>query len=181
MLPHHNNDFAWYNSLDECKPNYSPVKVKHWLQFFTLRPKASTLTKDNLVPFQNVAYCYKADADERYWVCRYRNYLYEDLEKGSWHWSQEDIRVFRARVDAGQVWLLLTAKNVADVSASLERIYKGHFKAQGKVDYPLYLSLLQASIRLESYKEEAKSLVGFKTVSHQMEMALAELWLAAKK
>lgn len=177
MLPHHNENFCWYNALDECKPHYSPVKVKHWLQFFILRPRATILTKDNLMPFHNVAYCYKSPTEEKYYVKRYRDYSYEDLETI----NGVDVHILRARIDAGHVWLLLTLQNVADVTASLERIYKGHFKTQGKVDYPLYLSLLEASIRLESYKEEAKSLVGFKTVSHQMELALADLWVTAKK
>jgi hypothetical protein len=178
MLPKHNNDgFLWYSNLSEAKPHYTSIPVKTFLQFFILKPRASTLTKENLIPFDDIAYCYKSPQEEKYYVKRSRNYLYEEFL----FQDSEEIRILRSRIDAGHVYLLLTLHNIADVSESLKRAYKGQFKQDGKLEYPLYLQLLESSIKFADYKDVGKSLVGYRTVCHSFEVALADMWQTAKK
>ena len=143
MLPHHNTDFCWYNDLKEPIPHYTPVKVFSILEFYTLKPRASALTHNNIVPIQDVKYAYKAPTEEKYYLKRFRNHTYDEIVSS----DDEAIKVLRQRVEAGQVWLMLTLQNISDTTETLKRVWNGHYSEKGKLDYRDFIALLKLSLQ----------------------------------
>jgi hypothetical protein len=90
--------------------------------------------------------------------------------------ANEWIDKLRRYVSDGNLYLLLTDKQVQDTTTMLERLYKSHFVGQGKVPYKIWLKLLQSYLDYEDYKEYGVNLVGFKTVSKTFEDKIRQLW-----
>jgi hypothetical protein len=172
MLPHHNKNFCWYDNLEDAKPHFTPVKVFSILQFFSLKPRASVLSIHNIIPLAGVKYAYKDPKEEKYFLKRYRDYTYEEMV----HSVNEDVRVLRVRINASQVWLMLTLQNIADTTAMLKRVWDGHYSEKGKLEYRDFIALLKLSLQYEEYKDTQKSLTGYRTVCKQMEDQMKFIW-----
>jgi len=175
-LPHHNEIACWYDNLEDAKPHYTAVKCHTILQFFTLKGRSSTLILDNIIPLAGITYVYKPTQEERYFLKRYRNWTYEELL----HSQDEAIRIFKRRVELNTVWLMFTLQNISDTSEMLKKVYKTQFKEEGKLDYRLFLQILDMSLRYEDYKLSGQNLTGYRTVCNQFSQKLNELWAKAK-
>lgn len=175
MLPHHNNNFCWYNNLEECKPHYTAVKVYDFIQFFTLKPRASSLILQNVIPLEGIAYVYKDPMEEKYFLKRFRGWTFEEMVKE----DDEAIKILKARIDANAVWLMLTLQNISDTTEMLKRVWGGHYSEKGKLNYTDFIGLLKLSLQYEEYKDTQKSLTGYRTVCNQLEKQIKEIWQKA--
>jgi len=173
-LPHHKDGFCWYNDLSEAKPHYAPVKCYNILQFFSLRGRSTTISIGNIAPIHGISYCYFADG--KYFMKHYRGWSYEDLYKS----EDEALRILKARIDAKQVWLMFTLQNISDMTEALKRVYKSQFKEEGKLDYKLFIELMDVICKYEEYRDYGKNLTGFKTCCNIFDKKLNELWSKAK-
>ena len=171
-LPHHNDIACWYNDLSEARPHYTPVKCHHILQFFSLRGRSATISIDNLTPIHGITYCYLVDG--KYFMKHYRGWNFKELNN-----EDEALRVLKARIDAKAVWLMFTLQNIADMSEVLKRVYKTQFKADGKLDYHMFIELIDILTKYEQYREDGRNLVGFRTVCNQYDLKIGELWKKA--
>ena len=77
--------------------------------------------------------------------------------------------------------MLFKPEQVAETTEMLKRLYKSYFKSEGQVPYKIWVRLLEQSISYEDYMDVGKHLTGFRTVCHQYDLRIAELWNQAKK
>ena len=178
------NGWNYYSNLDEAKKDgYAPVKVISLLQFFTLPGRRSVMSKENLEPIPDLKYCVYSPAEDKYYIRDYRNYDIDTLffYRRSDTFSGEDTAVesLRRYIEDGNVWILFTKEQVSDTTAMLEKLWKSQLSGEGKLDYRIYLNLLDQSLRLEDYQGYAKNLTGYKTVCKQFTDRIAELWREA--
>ena len=61
----------------------------------------------------------------------------------------------------------------------LNRLYKANFKEDGKLDYKLYIKILETSLKLEDFEENQKNITGYKTVINQLQEQISQLWQKA--
>ncbi len=139
------------------------------------------LVKANLEPIRYLYYVVFAKAEGRYYMRLSRPYSVDDLYfyysgRGE---TDEAIENLRRYVMDGNVWLLFTVQQIADTSAMLERLWKAHLSGDGKLDYRIYLQILETSLKFEEYKDASKELTGYKTVCRTYENALLDLWKRA--
>jgi hypothetical protein len=182
------NGFLYYNTLIEPKEDMlTPVKVFSLLQFFQLKLRKSILAKDNLIPLANLTYCVlaKYPGGDRYFLREYKGYSIDELyfyrQTETFSGQSTPIENLRKYVDDKRVTLLYTSEQVANTQEALRKLWKAQFKTEGQLDYKLYLQILETSLKLEDYKDVGKSLTGYKTITHQMELQIQELWNLAKK
>ncbi len=180
-------DHKYYLSMGEASQDgLSPVRVWSVLQFFSLTGKKSVLSKDNLIPIPDLQYCVLAryPGGDRYFTRTFKSYsinqLYfyrKDLDFSGVDTAIENLRRY---VDDGRITLLLTVPQIEATQELLKRLYKSRFKTEGKLDYRLYLKILQESLDYEDYRDVGKSLTGFRTVCNEFEKRITELWKQAK-
>jgi len=173
----------WFDSLEDTKPEYAPVKVWNTLQFFRMKGRTSVLMADNLEPIPGLQYVVFSPKENRYYLKESRewdlNRLY--FYRRSLDFSGDDTSVEQLQryVYDGNVWLLFTPAMVEDMKAMLARVYNGHYKNEGTLDYRTYIALLENSLKLEDYKEYGSNLTGFKTVCNQFDETIKALWSVA--
>lgn len=159
------NNFPFYESLEEIKEEYTPIPVFSLLQFFTLAGKTSKLIKANLIPIE--CKYVVLGSDKRYYVRDYRGYDVDTLffYRQTLTFSGEDVSVEQLvrYVFDDRVWLLFTAEMVADTQKMLERVFKANVNGTGKLTYRLFMEILEASLKYEDYLDYGKNHVGFKT------------------
>ena len=166
---------SWGTSLDAFKPEYSSVKIWNILQLFTLEGRKSVIKKENIIPIPFLRLALFSPQEQRYYYKEYRGYDIESMYFRRLE-PNEDTDKIRRYVSDGNLYLLLSDKQIQDTTTMLERLYKSHFVGQGKVPYKIWLKLLQAYLDYEDYKEYGVNLVGFKTVCHQFETQIRTLW-----
>lgn len=169
---------SWTNSLDDFKPEYVNVKIWNILQLFTLEGRKSVIKKENIIPIPELYLALHSPQEQRYYYRIYQGYNVESmylrrLESDEW---KSYIDSMRRYVSDGNLYLLLTEKQVQDTTAMLERLYKSHFVGQGKVPYKIWIKLLSAYLDYEDYKDYGENLMGYKTVCNKFETQLRELW-----
>jgi hypothetical protein len=133
------------------------------------------MSATNLEPIHNLTYAYKAPDEDKFYIKHYRDWSYEEMTKS----DDSAIQTLRGRIEGGQVHLMFTLQNIADMADLLKRIYKSQFHKEGKLDYKLFLQLLDVSLKYEDYRDYGKSLTGFRTVCNQFDQQLTELWKKA--
>lgn len=175
---------SWFTDLkDSIKPEYSAIKIDSVLSFYTLSGKRSLLAIDNLSPITDVAYTVTSAHENKHYLRQFRNYPLENLffYRKTLTFSGDDTAIenLQRYVEDSNVHLLLTPEQVTATSDMLKRLWKSQFKGDGKVDYRIYIQLLDQSLRLEDYKSDGSSLTGYKTVCNQFENRIVELWKTA--
>lgn len=184
-----NDDFSWYVSLDDCKTDgYFPVKVTSWLCFFKLKGRTCIISTENIEPIRELKYVYLGkptiEGEPVFYVSDYRDYSLNNLwfYKPDWPMLEvtEACEIFRNRCKLGEVWILFTKEQVADMSAMLCRIYKEHYKEEGKLDYKHWLAIAEFSVMFNDYREVAKNHTGFKTACKIFSEQERDLWKKAK-
>jgi len=95
--------------------------------------------------------------------------------------SGEDTAIenLRRYVDDRRLWLILTSEQIEQTKSMLARVYKAQFRQEGKLDYKLYIQILELSLKLEDYEDWGKHLTGFKTACKIMLDHILELWRKA--
>lgn len=179
MIEHKDDIISWFDSLDDVKPEYTPVKAWTPLQFYNLKGKTSKITKDNIEVMKYVYYVVYAASEKRYYKRFFRAL---PLDKLYFMRGDDESTVnFRRYIDDGTVWILFTKPQIDDTTDMLKRLWKGNLSGEGKVDYRIWLELLAEYLDLKDYKDYGKELVGFKTVCHQKELKIADLWKKASE
>ena len=185
MIHFDSNNFPYFESLNEAKSEgYTVIPVKSAIQFFTLAGRKSVMTKENLVPIENLKYLLKETVpQEMYYIKDYRGYSLNELffYRRDLNFSGDDLSIerFRDRIADGNVWLILTTDQVEDMKVLLKRIWKSQLTGEGSVPYKIFIDLLENSIKLQDYLEYSEGLTGRKTVEKQFKDNIAALWKQA--
>jgi hypothetical protein len=173
------NDIIYADSLDDFKTEgYTPIPCWSVLQLYELKGRTTTLVKDNLV---YIAYTYYVVYDtnvKRYYKRLGRAYPISDLL----FYLGGDVAIdnlLRFVADKN-LTILMSAQQVESVSECLKRLYKAYFNEEGKLDYRLYIKILELSLKLEDFSHNQKNITGYRTVINQMEEAIRDLWAKAK-
>jgi len=180
------NDLSeWFDSLEDCKPEFTPIKVWNLLQFFTLAGKRTVLNKDNLIPIPELSYVIFSPQEERYYLRQYRNYSVDELYfyRRTLDFSGDDkaIENLRIYVMDGNVHLLLTEGQVADMKDMLERVRKANMQAMGELKYKTFIRILDINLHKEDYSTYYVNQTGYKTVMNQWDNELSVLWKSCLK
>jgi hypothetical protein len=177
MIHTEQDDMIWADALDDFKPDYTPIPCWSVLQLFELRGRTTTLIKDNLIYFLYTYYCVYDANVKRYYKRLGRAYTIDELYfyKG----EDEAISNIRHFVEDKTLTILMSQKRVDSVSETLRRLYKAYFSTDGKLDYRLYIKLLDLSLKLEDFKDNQKGVQGYKTAINSMEGQVAKLWQKA--
>jgi len=178
------NDIKWFTDLKESiKPEYSAIKVTSPLSFYRLKGRVSVMAIENIIPLENVSYTVYSKAEDRYYLHEFRNYPVEQLYfyKPCDGFLGDDLATenLRRYIMDGNIHILLTPEQVSDTSDMLARLWKSHFGSEGKLDYRIYIELLDASLKFQDYKGYGSSHTGFKTVCNMMQQKIDDLWRQA--
>ena len=173
------NDWTYYGSLDEAKADgYAPLKAWTTLQFYILKGKTTNLRKENLIPFPNLKYLV-LNGENRYYVRTFAGWSVDDLHfyyQDRLNPENEAIENLRRYSYDGRCFLILTAVNIEQTTLMLQRLWKANLEGEGKVDYRLYLQILELSLKRDDYAEMGKNLIGYKTALKIMDGHIADLW-----
>jgi len=186
MIHADGHNFPYYTSLEEPKEDgYTVIKVWNLLQFFTLAGRRNVLTKTNLIPIPALRYAV-LNGDKHYYVREFNQNWTVDMVyfyRKSIDFSGEDTAIenLRRYVDDRRLWLILTSEQIEQTKSMLARVYKGQFHQEGKLDYKLYIQILELSLKLEDYEDWGKHLTGFKTACKILQDHILELWKKAKQ
>jgi len=186
MIHADSNNFPYYESLYEMKSDgLTPVRVRNLLQFFTLAGRRNVLTKTNLIPIPALKYAV-LNGENKYYVREFNQSWTVDMlyfYRKSIDFSGDDTATenLRRYADDGRCFLLLTTDDIEQTKSMLARVYKGQFHQEGKLDYKLFIQILELSLKLEDYETWGKNLTGFKTTCKILLDHILELWKKAKK
>lgn len=185
MTLHQEDDIVtWFDSPEDLKPDYIPVKCWSVLQFYQLKGKTTKLTIDNLEGIKYVYYLLYSPQEKRYYKKFWRNYSAEVyyFYRRTNTFSGEDISVENLRrwIEDGNVTILFTQPQIDATREMLQRLYKAHFGAEGKMDYKLFIELLRLSLDYEDYMDKCKNVTGYKTVCRQYDDQIADVSLKLK-
>jgi len=173
----------WANSLADFSPEYTPVKAWSPIQYYRLSGKRTVIELGNFEPIPDLRYCLYSPQEERYYFKKFNNIplgsvLFYDTDEAWDSWDRE-LNNFRQRIDAGLMYLLLTPGQVGDTTEKLVKLYKANLSDDGKLDYKIYIKLVDIYLRYEDYQDTSKSLTGYRTICNQFEEKIAELWKLA--
>ena len=181
-----NDNSTWADSLDDFKPEFTPIKCTNLVMCYRLSGRKTTLALENFEPIADLKYCYYSPAEKRYYFKTYPNdiplwlIMFYD-PNGSWDSYDVITNDLRKRVQDGNMYLLLTKEEIEDTTAMLIRLYKSYFKSEGKLPYKTYINLVIQSLTLEDYQGYAKNHTGFKTACKMMNEKIDALWNSARK
>jgi hypothetical protein len=171
---------SWALDLSGFQPEYTAVKCSSVLAFYQLRGKTTNLVANNLEPIPNLYYTVYVPHEDRYYYKEFRDYDLDTLYfyRRSLTFSGEDQAVFdlTRNVQEGNVHILFTTEQIAEMSSFLIRLYKSHFNNEGKVPYKLYLQLMEESLRREDYADNHKDLTGYRTVLKIYDEKISAIW-----
>ena len=174
---HQEEDSIWADSLDDFKPDYTPIPCWSVLQLYELKGRTTTLVKDNLQYIRYTYYCVYDPLVKRYYKRLGRKYSLDD----TFFYKGNDVAIMNLMrfISDKTLTILMSAQQVESVSECLKRLYKGYFKTEGKLDYRIYIQILDLSLKLEEFKEYQKNITGYKTVINQIETQIRDLWAKA--
>jgi len=179
---HSDDNSSWYESLDETKADgLSPVKAITLYYLFRLKGRTSIITLDNIEPIFPVKYLLFSQAENRYYIKELREYQLREFLDLVYNGSDPFINNFVNWIADGNVYLLYTKEMVEDMTAMLIRVHNAKLSVKGKLSYPLFLDILELTVKYEDYKDFAKDLTGYRTVCHTFDQGLEELWRKAIK
>lgn len=183
MIHEDANGFKYFESLEEMKQDgYVPIKVFSVLQFFTLRGRTTNLTKDNLSPIQCLYVVLGSDG--KYYVRDYKGYTVDEIffyRKDINFDSEDPVETLQRYVYDDKVWLLYTQEMVTETKTMLARVVKAHVNGTAELNYKTFIQLLEATLKLEDYKDYGKNLTGFLTCCHLQEETINNLWKSTLK
>ena len=184
MIYNEPDDIVYADSLEDFKPDYTPIKAWSVLQLYTLRGKSTNLLEENLIPIKYLYYCVYDANVKRYYKRLARPYSANEVlhpDRPTLHFSGDDqaIANLLRYISDGNLWILMSIPQVNDVTAMLERLWRANFSEDGKLDYRMYIQILENSLKLEDFKENQKNITGYKTVINQMEITIRDLWVKA--
>lgn len=180
----------WLDSLDDAKTiGYFPIKCTNPLEFFTLRGKTSILTKDNVEPLRYLYYAVYSPQEKRYYQRFHHVYSLNQLffykQDSTFSGQDESIESLHKYIYDGNLWLLYSKLQVDTTRDVMARIWKANLSTEGDIDfrrfYPISLEIMDASLKLEEYKDYAKALTGYRTCINQQEQGLLALWKKASE
>jgi hypothetical protein len=174
--------FPYFESLEDCSPEFTPIKVVSLLQFFTLAGKKTVFSKDNLIPIPNLSYLVQS-FDDVYYKRDYRGYSVDELffyfeRNGE---VDEAIEALRSYVSDGRVWLLYTPEMIEEMKVTLGRAYKSYFTGEGTLQYKIFINIVEQSIKFEEFQDRMKGIIGYKTVCNQFNENINSLWEQCRK
>lgn len=169
----------WFDSLEDAKPEYYPIKVTSLLQFYTLKGRTSTICKANVEVIRYLQYCVYASSEKRYYMRLFHAHTLEDLF--FFVHDDEAMQNLRRYVEDGTVTLLMSKQQVMDTTSLLTRLWSANLTGEGKLDYWIYLQIMENTFLLEDYKSYAREHTGYKTVCNQKELEIADLWRKASE
>ena len=176
---------SWASSLDDFKPEYTPIKVWNPIQFYTLSGRKLTILLDNFEPITDLHYALYSPKEERYYLKEFPNLPMGQMlfYKTDENWDSYDVILnsIRRYIDDKNIYLLLTAEQIKDTTEKLKRLYKANLQGEGKLDYKLYIEIVRESLAYEDYKDKLKGSTGYLTVCKGFEDRLAVLWKSAYK
>jgi hypothetical protein len=174
---------SWCGSLEDFKPDYTPIKVWSPVQCYRLIGKRTVIELDNFEPIPDLHYTVFSPAEEKYYFREFPDIplWLMVFYKTDQDWDSYDafLNSFRLYINDGNVHLLLNSEQIADTTDKLEKLWKANLKGEGKLDYRLYIKIVEKCLQYEDYRDKAKSFTGYKTVCNQFETQIAELWKQA--
>ena len=178
MIHDEDDDVHWADDIKDFQSEYTPIPCWSVLQFFELKGRTTTLVKDNLVYARYSYYAVYDPNVKRYYKRLGRKYELDDL----YYYKGGDVAIdhLLRYVADKNLTLLMPQLRVESVSETLKRLYKGYFNEDGKLDYRLYIKILDLSLKIEDYTDIGKNLTGYRTALNQMETQLRELWEKAR-
>jgi hypothetical protein len=184
MIHHEENDIVWSDSIEDFKPDYTPVKVWSVLQLYILNGKTTNFIEENLAPIKYLYYCVYDPTIKRYYKRLARPYLINEVlhpERPTLIFGGDDHAIgnLLRYIGDGNLWALYTTQQINDVRGTLDRVYRANLNYQGKLDYRLYIQILTISLKLEDFRANQKNITGYRTVINQMEGQVRDLWAKA--
>ena len=174
---------SWAKSLDDFKPEYTPVKVWNTIQFYALQGKKTTIALDNFDPIPELKYALFSPQEDRYYFKSFPNLpmwlmLFYKTDKD---WDSYDVLLnnIRRYVSDGNIYLLLTPEQVKDTQNKLGSLYRANLDGDGQLDYKIYIQIVELALKYENYKDIGKNLTGYRSVCNDFDEKLAELWKTA--
>lgn len=179
------NDFNYFASLEDVKPEYTAIKCWSVLQFFTLDGRKTTMIKENIVPIEDLKYVIFSPQEKKYYLRQSRewslNELYFYRKDLDFSGQSEAIEQLKRYITDDNVHLLFTSEQVSNTQTMLRKLWKSHFIGEGQIPYKNWITLLKLSLDYEDYRDYGKSLTGFLTVCKQYENKIKEVWEEAYK
>lgn len=179
LLKANTGDYA--ESLEDFKPEYTPVKVWSLLQFYRLQGKKTTMILDNFETAEDIKYCVFSPKENRYYFKTYPEDI--TLWQIMFYKVNEDndsydafVNDLRRKVESGHVHILFTSEQIEEMSSMLIRLYKSHFNNEGKIPYNIYLQLMEQSLIREKYFDDGKGLTGYRTALKIMDDKIKVIW-----
>ena len=175
-----NENSRWAETLADFKPNYDIVRIWNPLQCYQLIGRKTTLLLENFQPIPDLTYCYFSPAENRYYIK-----IFPDIPLWKLCYAEPDpvwdsfLLDFKKRIDDKNVYLILSVQMVKSISEMLVRVFKSQLTGEGKLDYRVYLELVDASLRYEDYKNNSIGLTGYKTICNVYENQIKDLWKKA--
>jgi hypothetical protein len=152
-------------------------------KYYNIPDKLSELTKANLLPTPFLHYCVLGSDGRYYFRLKYQMYSVDELffyrKTDTFSGQDTAIENLREYVASGSLYILYTQQQVESVSECLKRLYKSYFNTEGKLDYRLYIKILEISLKLEDFRDNQKMVTGYKTAINQMETQIRDLWAKA--
>jgi hypothetical protein len=173
---HSDENFTWYDSPEDVKPELFPVKAVSLLSFFRLKGRTSIITIENIEPLAPINYLLFSPQENRYYLKEYRGYGLKEIRDRLYDGSDPFINGLDGFIRNGDIYLLFDKDSVSEMTSQLQRTYNAHFTDKGKLTYSVFLELMELIVKYEEYKAEGREWTGYKTVLHSMETSINELW-----
>ena len=113
-------NFTWFNLLDDTKPEYVPVRAWSVLQFFTLEGRKTIMKRDNIIPIKNLQYVVLDSKGEKYYLRNFRERGLDEMYfyRKSLEFSGEDESIINLHgfISTNRIFLLFTETNVAETT-----------------------------------------------------------------
>jgi hypothetical protein len=174
----------WFEKFEDVHPEYREIKVWHTIQCYRLQGRKTVISLDNFEPIPDLHYALYSPKEKRYYFKTYPQniplwlMMFYD-PNGTWDSYDAITNSLRKYISDGTMYLLLTPEQISDTTQMLCRLWKSQLKGEGKLDYKIYLQIMEKTLLLEDYKSYGKELVGFKTVQNQMQLEIDALWKSA--
>jgi len=173
------NGFKWFDTLEDCKPEYYPIKVTTPLMFYTLKGRTSIITKANIEPLRYVHYVVYAKSENRYYYRFWKMATLDDFY--GYQSDDQNVVDLRRYISDGNLYLLFTQSQINDNISMLQRAWKGYLTGDGQLDYKMFLRLVEAILRYEELRDTQKNITGYKTACSIQEKGITDLWLEASQ
>ncbi len=176
---YHSEISYWVSDLGDIK-DYVHIKVWNVLQFYQLEGRKTVLSRYNMIPIERLRYVIFSPSEKRYYIRTFNNYSLNRLYFRRWavdNLSEDEAcESLRRYIIDENVYLLFNKRQQEEMRIFLQRLWKSRFEGEGTVRYKDYINLLDQSLQLEDYREYGKNLIGYKTVEHQFEIRISEIW-----